>query len=149
MSERDPHMTTGSEELARSKVVAPAVALMVGSVLAFLSYLAASLFVLFGDGKAWILPSTNDAPVTLFGWIVLGGVLSNGGAPNVVGLTLATLTFVGAFRMVQLKSHGLAMFGAILATIPCTSYVFCICMMPIGIWALVVLWQPEVRSAFR
>jgi hypothetical protein len=46
----------------------------------------------------------------------------------------------------DLKSYGLAMTSSILAMIPC--HVCCMVGLPIGIWALIVLLKPEVKSAF-
>jgi hypothetical protein len=67
-----------------------------------------------------------------------------------VGLLVSLLTILGAIRMMMLKSYGLAVFVAVLTAIPCISPSAC-CMIgeAIGIWALVVLLNPEVRAAFR
>ena len=52
-----------------------------------------------------------------------------------------------ALQMKALRKHGFAMTGAILALIPCNlAWVF---GLPFGIWALVVLSKPEIKSAFR
>jgi hypothetical protein len=51
-------------------------------------------------------------------------------------------------KMKRLESHGLAVTASILAMLPCTSPC-CIIGLPLGIWALVVLSKPEVKSAFR
>jgi hypothetical protein len=50
--------------------------------------------------------------------------------------------------MQQLTSHGLAMAAAIIAMIPCFSPC-CVLGLPFGIWALVVLSKPEVKSQFH
>lgn len=52
----------------------------------------------------------------------------------------------GAWSMLKLKSWGLALAGAILALVPCSCC--CIVSMPIGIWALVVLLDKDVRRSF-
>ncbi|QSQ17840.1 hypothetical protein [Myxococcus landrumensis] len=62
-------------------------------------------------------------------------------------VVLNGLVFVGAWQMRQLKSRGLAIAGAIASLVPC--YGTCCCLAaPIGIWALVVLFKPEVKAAF-
>jgi hypothetical protein len=50
--------------------------------------------------------------------------------------------------MRKLESFGLCMTASILAMIPCLSPC-CILGLPFGIWALVVLNKPEVKSAFQ
>jgi hypothetical protein len=50
--------------------------------------------------------------------------------------------------MKKLESYGLAMAASIIAMIPCVSPC-CLLGLPIGIWALVVLMKPEVKSAFH
>jgi hypothetical protein len=67
-----------------------------------------------------------------------------------LGGFLSLLTILGAVRMMSLKSYGLAVLVSVLAAVPCVS--FMACCGPgegVGIWALVVLLNPEVRSAFR
>jgi hypothetical protein len=49
--------------------------------------------------------------------------------------------------MQKLSNHGLAMAAAIVAMIPCFSPC-CLLGLPFGIWALVMLNKPEVRSQF-
>ncbi len=46
-----------------------------------------------------------------------------------------------------LQSYGFAMTASIIAMIPCISPC-CLLGLPFGIWALVVLSKPEVKSAF-
>lgn len=67
---------------------------------------------------------------------------------NIVGLVLAIICVIGSLQMMKLKQYGLAMAAAILMLIPCSG---CCCCLNIGagIWALVVLLKPEVKSAFQ
>ncbi len=67
---------------------------------------------------------------------------------GVVGILGALVTILGAAKMMRLNSLGLARTGSILAMIPVTSPC-CILGLPFGIWALVVLNKPEVRSSFQ
>src|SRR5262249_52432082 len=54
----------------------------------------------------------------------------------------------GALKMMKLQSWGIALAASILAIIPCTSP--CCCTgLPIGIWAIVVLVNSDVKAAFR
>ncbi|HYO58780.1 hypothetical protein [Archangium sp.] len=63
-------------------------------------------------------------------------------------LVLSAAVFFGAFQMLNLRNYGLAMAAAIIACIPC--YGSCCCLgMPFGIWAIILLVRPEVKTAFR
>jgi hypothetical protein len=73
-----------------------------------------------------------------------------------VGLLLATLLggilpILGGAKMRSLNSYGLSVSGAVFAMIPCVSVSACPCAfgLAIGLWALIVLVSPEVKSAFR
>lgn len=64
-----------------------------------------------------------------------------------LGMTLDILILVGALRMGSLRGRTLAMVGAICAIIPANS---CCCIgLPLGIWALIVLMNPDVKAAFE
>ena len=65
----------------------------------------------------------------------------------IVGLLVAAIILVGGIKMKRLESYGLAMTGSIVAMLPCS--LCCLVGLPIGIWALVVLSKPEVKSAFH
>jgi hypothetical protein len=65
----------------------------------------------------------------------------------VVGICWAGIIFVGAGKMKNLESYGYAMTACITALIPCTlCFLF---TLPFGIWGLVVISRPEVKSQFR
>jgi hypothetical protein len=73
------------------------------------------------------------------------------GAPVHIGsgifaLIASGVMIFGALQMMKLKSYGLAMTTAVLAMLPCNPC--CIAGLPIGIWALIVLMKPEIKSAF-
>jgi hypothetical protein len=57
------------------------------------------------------------------------------------------LTLTGGLVMLKLRARGLAITGAILGMLPCGG-VFLV-GVPVGIWALVVLFNPEVVDAFK
>jgi hypothetical protein len=63
-------------------------------------------------------------------------------------LVIGIVIVMGALKMKILQSYGLAMTSSILAMIPCISPC-CLLGLPIGIWSVVVLSKPEVKSAFR
>ncbi len=72
---------------------------------------------------------------------------SGGKLGNVVGLLLSGLTVFGALQMRQVKNFPLSMAAAILSMLPCGSCCCCI-TLPIGIWALVTMNKPEIKSQF-
>lgn len=64
----------------------------------------------------------------------------------VVGTALDLVILVGGLRMRQARSYGLSMAAAICGIIPLNS---CCCLgLPFGIWALVVLLNPDVKAGF-
>lgn len=67
---------------------------------------------------------------------------------TIIGGFLAVACLIGALRMMKLQSHGFAIATAIMMLIPCSN---CCCFLNIGagIWALVVLQKPEVKSEFE
>ncbi len=78
-----------------------------------------------------------------------------GGVPliisGVLALIAAPLTILAGLRMRSLRSYGLCMTGSILAAIPCISPSACPCIFGIGlgIWALVVLLNADVKASFQ
>jgi len=51
-------------------------------------------------------------------------------------------------KMRRLESWGMSITAAILSVVPCT-HACCWLGLPVGIYALVVLYNPEVKAAFR
>ncbi|MCW8133062.1 MAG: hypothetical protein KIS92_22125 [Planctomycetota bacterium] len=66
---------------------------------------------------------------------------------NFIAICIAFVIFMGARKMMSLENYGLAMAGAIVAMIPCISPC-CLIGLPVGIWALVTLMDPDVKAAF-
>jgi len=118
----------------------PAVGLMCVAALGFLLHaggLAGGLFghrgFAYGQTPAWV--RTVSSPGSARGLAV-------------IGLLMSVLVLIGALKMKRLENYGLAMAASIVAMLPCISPC-CIIGLPIGIWALVVLSKPEVKSAFH
>jgi len=127
---------------AASQVSGPAIALMVVTGMSALFYLAATALSLFAGGMGFLMPSSGSDPLSG----MLGGVFA--ALIYAVFAILSGVAFYGALRMKQLRSYNLALAAAIIAVVPCTTYVCCILATPLGIWALVVLMKPEVKAAF-
>ncbi len=57
------------------------------------------------------------------------------------------VTAVGGYMMYSKRNYAMAMTAAILAIIPCFSPCYLL-GIPFGIWAVIVLLDPEVKEAF-
>lgn len=122
------------------EVNGPAIGLMITAILGLLAQLTSLLFRVVGTS---MLPAEQGAP----GWATaLYG--ATGVVTAIIGILMSILIFIGALKMKQLSNYGLAMTASIVAMIPCISPC-CLLGLPIGIWALVVLSKPEVKSAFH
>ena len=62
-------------------------------------------------------------------------------------LLISVVILLGALKMQSLKSYSLAIIASILAMLPCATPC-CLIGLPFGIWALVVLNKPGVKSHF-
>ena len=67
---------------------------------------------------------------------------------SLLGLLLSVLILMGAIKMKALRSYEFSVTVAILAMLPCLTPC-CLLGLPIGIWALMVLMKPEVKSQFH
>ena len=69
----------------------------------------------------------------------------------VVGLVIFAIPWVitlGGFAMLTRRSYSLAIVAAILSLTNCNQ-LCCVLSIPVGIWALIVLFQPDVKASFR
>jgi uncharacterized BrkB/YihY/UPF0761 family membrane protein len=73
---------------------------------------------------------------------------SGGIFTSVIGLGLAGFVVFAGLQMRSLKNWGVSLAGAILVMIPCSTSCCCCLGIPVGIWALITLTKPEVKSAF-
>jgi hypothetical protein len=134
--------------VAASNVNAPATALLVIAILNVIGALYGMVTNLMTVGAP---PVPVDAPQGVDPQMfmrMMQGAGAMGVVFNVIAIGVAVVILLGALKMKKLESFGLAMTAAILAMIPCLSPC-CILGLPFGIWALVVLNKPEVKSAFH
>ena len=130
-------------DAARRAVQAPAICLMVvgalGGVLQLLKLISHLLGWTFAQPQ-----STGNPQMDRFIELFSGGV---GTVFVLIPLSMSLFVIFGAVRMMSLRNFGLSIAAAIIAILPC---VFpCCCLgLPIGIWVLVVLNRPEVKTAF-
>jgi hypothetical protein len=106
----------------------------------------------FQDGFKKNAPADSLDKLKQLGWTVeqfktvsQTSYLALGAAALVSG----AFVFYGGVNMRSLNSYAIALIGSVLATIPCVSPLGCCGIGEVtGIWALVVLLNSDVRSAF-
>ena len=142
-------------DLARKQVAVPAAGLMIVSGLNLLLLGALLLLLLLGvkwhsaggaDSLSMSMPGISFSKTMQPGtgmrpwWTILGPVLL------LVLMCPSLLTFIGAWRMRQLRSYGLAVTGALLAIVTPPGLVLGLIF---GLWALIVLMRRKVKEAFN
>jgi hypothetical protein len=150
----EPSMPAPTGPDVASKVKAPAIALLVVGIINIplaLYNIASSLMTMGAPQQALQGPNMppDMDPQAMEGITALvQGMGMVGVVLAVIALALAVVIIMGATKMMKLESYGMAMAGAILAMIPCLSPC-CLLGLPFGIWAIVVLNNPDVKSAFH
>jgi hypothetical protein len=141
-----------SHDDARHQVLMPAIGLMVTAGIDILLFLLDGLVriinsyrVANGSAPFGVTPDNLNDPGFKTGYII--GMVAFG-ALDVLLVVCAVVQIYGAIKMKNLQSFGLAMTSCVLGVIPCISCCFLV-GMPFGIWGLVTLNKPEVRSAFQ
>jgi hypothetical protein len=143
----------GNTALARQKVSTPAILLMVTGALVIVYWLYVMVTVLTGKAALQLsqLPPelANDPNLARYREFLEGAQGPAGALFCLFFIAAGGLIILGGLKMKNLQSYALAMTAAILAMIPCCSCYCCLVGLPAGIWALVVLFEPEVKAAFR
>ena len=135
----------GEREAALQAVKGPAIALIIVASLGVAYYGFSGLFTLFTGGTMFHQELPPDVPPQVRALIEnMRGPLA-----AVISLVVAAVNgFVlfGAIKLLRLQNFGLVMTAVIVAMLPCQ----CCCLLglPFGIWALMVLNKPEVKSHF-
>jgi len=150
-----PTLSTGSyggktpDPMAQGKVQGPATGLIVTAILGFLTQGAGLVMNLLGIGAGAGAVPPNVPPDQAQMFEMMNSISGPVGVvAGIIGLVIGVVVLLGALKMKSLTSYGFAMTSAILAMIPCVSPC-CLVGLPIGIWAVVVLNDPVVKSAFR
>jgi hypothetical protein len=132
-----PALSTAGAEVVNG----PAIGLIVVAILGVLLQIASLILNLAGASFLAASQMPKEAWANIFSGTV--GVVS-----SIIGILVSGLILFGGMKMKKLESYGLAMTVSILAMVPCLSPC-CLIGLPIGIWAVVVLSKPEVKSAFH
>lgn len=136
---------------AAALVNGPATGLMVVGAICVLAALLSLASNVFGLGMGAFGPGGGGArggmPPQMERWLQMtsGGV---GIVLNIIGLGLSAFFIYAATKMRKLESYGMVMTATIISMLPCLSPCCCV-GLPVGIWILVVLSKPEVKSAFH
>lgn len=135
------HQPLPANSEVQNKVNAPAIALLVIgwlSVVVILLLFVAGLIGLciwFVD----LIASSREIDTDKFALLAIPLIAGCG-----FTVVHAGLIILGAMKMRQLRNYGLAVTAAVLSICSCS------CLPTIfGIWALVVLLNPEVKAAFK
>jgi hypothetical protein len=153
----DPMASLGADpDAARARalamVQAPAMCLLIFALVSVVACLALGAMTLSGvdlnQGMMKLFKINPPAPsagqeATQRQFARISGV-----ANVTLGVVWNLTVALGAYRMRQLRSRGLAMTAAVLAIVPCFS-VCCLASMPIGLWAVTTLGKPEVSPHFK
>lgn len=129
---------------AKEAVSGPAIGLIVTAVLGIALKALGLVFNIVGVN--FMPPPSGMTPEMTRMMQFLSGPVAV--VSGIVGLAISLFVLYGAIKMQKLVGYGFAMAAAILALIPCFSPC-CLLGLPIGIWALVVLSKPEVKSQFE
>lgn len=144
-------MASSGGRTPADKVKLPALALMISTAVFLVIYLAIFIFapaMLSGltdyvnkiqAEQAAKTGTAPPAPIPESGRNYLFFILAMAGGGFII---------FGALKMRNLESWGIALAASVVSIVPCTTP--CCCTgMPIGIWALIVLLNSDVKAAFR
>lgn len=129
---------SASREEARSKLMGPAIGILVSNGLGLL---------FLGLGAVAILIEFLD-----------GGFNANGGGPEVlimsfvqigIPLLFTIVTITAMIRALAVRNYALVITGFILSITPCSGGICCLIGMAFGIWGIVVMNDDSVKAAFR
>jgi hypothetical protein len=144
----------GGHAAALQRIKAPAVALMVASILNIILAVWSLMQLIFSTPDLQQINSQlaqlNNPQIEQFTQKVLHVMYGPLGIVNVlVELAISVLIFVGAKKMKSLQSYEFSLAAATLSMVPClTPCCGYVLGLAFGIWALVVLRKPEVKSHF-
>jgi hypothetical protein len=137
--------TDSEREAALRAVKGPAIALKVTAILGLILVgLGLVVNILTLSGVELGLGQTGDPEMQKIFSRLSGGL---GLVQGILGAVVGVVILLGAARMQSLQNYQFAFTTSILAMLPCVSPC-CVLGLPFGIWAMVVLNRPEVKSQF-
>lgn len=136
---------SASREAALQAVKTPAICMIVTASVGIVIYLLTASVHFMGVNTM----SHRQMPPDMPPWIqhaIESNQGPHGGFIALFAVAINAFILLGAIRMLRLESRSMAIAACIVAMLPCS----CCCLLgiPFGIWGLVVLNKPEVKSAF-
>ena len=131
----------------QARVTPPAIALIVTGCLGIVTqllFLVLGLTGSFMQGFQEGLSEGMESPEFIAPFLGSAFTVISG----IIGIIIAAVIIYAGIRMLKLQSWGFAIAASILAMIPCVSPC-CIIGLPVGIWALVILNDNDVKMAFN
>jgi preprotein translocase subunit YajC len=136
---------SGGRDAALQLVKGPAIGLKVTAILGLVLVAAGLVMNIMTLGGFQIFPQQiNDPQMQKLLSSLSGGL---GIVQGIIGGVVGVIVLIGAAKMQKLQSYQFALTASIVAMVPCISPC-CVFGLPFGIWALVVLNKPEVKSQF-
>ncbi|HEX7619385.1 MAG TPA: hypothetical protein VF480_11790 [Verrucomicrobiae bacterium] len=132
-------------DAALKLVKGPAIALIIVASLGVVYYGFSGLFTLFTGGMMFHQEMPSNIPPQMRAFIQgMQGPLA--GLISLVIAVVNGFVLFGAIKLLRLQNFRLVMAAVIFAMLPCQ----CCCLLglPFGIWALMVLNKPQVKSQF-
>ena len=124
-------------ELARRKLQGPAIAFVVLGLFGIVGSLVGTIAILLSQSGGAM--GSDERLAIMIVCVALTGV----------GGCLFVVVLCAGINMLRLQHRGLAMTAAYIVTGLSIAGLYAILFFPFGIWALVVLHQSDVKSAFR
>jgi hypothetical protein len=126
-----------TREQSLAKLKGPAIGLIVCNVISMIyaAVNAVGLLVSLTNGGVQFPADPAERAGFMVGMIV---------TPIVLGIA-PLISLIGSIQMLRGKSRGMSITGAITGMLPCSAC--CLGNIGFGIWALVVLNQPDVKQA--
>ena len=133
-------------DAALQLVKGPVIGLKVTAIVGLVLVAAGLVMNIMTLGGFQIFPQQiNDPQMQKLLSSLSGGL---GIVQGIIGGVVGVIVLIGAAKMQKLQSYQFALTASIVAMVPCISPC-CVFGLPFGIWALVVLNKPEVKSQFN
>ena len=127
----------GDRFAAEAKVKPAAITLMVFTVIGILMQVVSLVLNILGTGMS--VANNSEASQLMSG--AMGIVM------NIVGLLAGGFCIFAFLKMMKLESRPMAFTAVIFSMLPCLGSCWCVNLW-VGIWALIVLSDPNVKTSF-
>ena len=129
---------------AAQQVQGPAMGLLITGVIGLLLGALGLLMNVLGTGMSAMEGLGGGGATDQYMQYMSGGL---GIVSAIIGLAISGFIVWASLQMKQLRNWNMSVAASIVAMIPCIGPC-CVIGIPIGIWSLMTLMKPEVKSAF-